>query len=282
MFSKKEKRSSLKLRVIFRPKSKIQRFFCPKSGVLQKKRSSPKLRLIFRPISQIQTFEGGCIRMGGLFSIFHNKSASKSQKTCDFAYFTSQWVGLEPPRPPPPLATLLIDDQMLKHATGIKYYECNGYQKIPGLVAKFFSSSRPGYAYPLFKTHKLTPDALSNVSVFDIPISLLQSACNITTSKITAFLESIFQPISIKFCQFKISEYCRDSKQYVHEVAEWKTTVDHNSNNDNLYIVGDDVRALYPTISRSLVEKALSYVLTHFHTTQKLLLKFSWIWHYFA
>ena len=87
----------------------------------------------------------------------------------------------------------IIDDQMLKHATGIKYYERKGYQKIPGSVAKFFSSNRPEYAYPLFKTHKLTPDALSNVSVFDIPIRLLQSAGNITTSKITACLEHIFQ-----------------------------------------------------------------------------------------
>ena len=97
----------------------------------------------------------------------------------------------------------IIDDQTLKHATGIKYYECKGYQKIPGPVAKFFSSNRPGYAYPLFKTHKLTPDALSNVSVFDIPIRLLQSAGNITTSKITAFLEHIFQPSALNFVNSK-------------------------------------------------------------------------------
>ena len=45
---------------------------------------------------------------GGLFSIFHQKSASKAPNTCDFAYFTSQWRGgLSPPPPPPPLATLL-------------------------------------------------------------------------------------------------------------------------------------------------------------------------------
>ena len=49
---------------------------------------------------------GALFAWGGLFSIFHRKSASKAQKTCDFAYFTSQWGGLEPP-PPPPLATLL-------------------------------------------------------------------------------------------------------------------------------------------------------------------------------
>ena len=43
---------------------------------------------------------------GGLFSIFHIKSASKAQKACDFAYFTSQWGGSSPP--PPHLATLLL------------------------------------------------------------------------------------------------------------------------------------------------------------------------------
>ena len=58
---KKKKRSSPKFRVIFRPKSEIQRFFFPKSGVLKKKkkkkkRSSPKFRVIFRPKSEIQRF----------------------------------------------------------------------------------------------------------------------------------------------------------------------------------------------------------------------------------
>ena len=43
---------------------------------------------------------GGCFPMGGLFSIFHKKSTSKAPKTCNFAYFTSQWGGLEPPHPP--------------------------------------------------------------------------------------------------------------------------------------------------------------------------------------
>ena len=44
----------------------------------------------------------GCFPIGGLFSIFHKKSASKAPKTCDFAYFTSQWGARAPPQPPPP------------------------------------------------------------------------------------------------------------------------------------------------------------------------------------
>ena len=109
-----KKRSLPKLRLIFRPKSEIQTIFLPKNRWSQKKkRSSPKLRLIFRPKSEIQTLfqaepQPTCISQlwhpisfgGGLFSIFHQKSASKAPKTCDFAYFTSQWGGLEPPRPP--------------------------------------------------------------------------------------------------------------------------------------------------------------------------------------
>ena len=91
--------------------------------------------------------------------------------------------------------------------------------------------------------------------------------------KNNGFVEHIFQPISIKFCQFKINEYCQDSKQYLQKVAEWKTTVDNNTNNDNLYIVSDDVKALYPTISRSLVEKALTYVLNHFSHYSKAAVK---------
>ena len=85
-----------------------------------------------------------------------------------------------------------VDDEMLKCTTGIKFYAHKGYQKIPGPTAKYFSCKTLGYAYPLFKTHKLQPDNLKTISIFDIPVRLLQSAGNITTSKITAFLEHIF------------------------------------------------------------------------------------------
>ena len=39
---------------------------------------------------------------GGAVFNFSPKSASKAPKTCDFAYFTSQWGGLELHKPPPP------------------------------------------------------------------------------------------------------------------------------------------------------------------------------------
>ena len=98
----KKKRSSPKLRLIFRPKSEIQRFFPPKiRWSPKKKRSSPKLRLILRPNSEIQTFEGGLFSYGGAVSNFSQKIGLKSIKnvrfcilyTCDFAYFTRPLPG---------------------------------------------------------------------------------------------------------------------------------------------------------------------------------------------
>ena len=141
----KKKRSSLKLRVIFRPKSEFQRFFRPKLGVLQrkkkkkgllwnwelffvrnpkfkgffrpksgvlqnkKKRFSPKLRQIFRPISQIQTFEGGCFRMGGGYFQFFTTNRPQNHKKHAILH-TSQVNG-GARAPPPPLATLLYVGQ---------------------------------------------------------------------------------------------------------------------------------------------------------------------------
>ena len=75
-------------------------------------------------------------------------------------------------------------------------------------MAQHFFCNTPGYAYPLFKTHKVTPDSFNNISIFDLPTRILQSAGNITTSKITAFLDHIYKPFSIKFCEWGINKYC--------------------------------------------------------------------------
>ena len=74
-----------------------------------------------------------------------------------------------------------IDDIMLNHTIGVKKHTSTGYQKNPGNLAKHFVCDTPGYAYPLLKTHKLTPDTLQEISIFNIPTRLLQSAGNITT-----------------------------------------------------------------------------------------------------
>ena len=89
--------------------SEIQRFFPPKirwspKKKKKKKKVFAKIQGDFSPkFRKFKRLRGGSFRMGGgLFSIFHRKSASKAQNTCVFAYFTSQWGGLEPPPPPPP------------------------------------------------------------------------------------------------------------------------------------------------------------------------------------
>ena len=75
----------------------------------------------------------------------------------------------------------IIDERTLrKTVIGWKCYNGN-YQKISGLVANYFSCNTPAYAYPLFKTHKITAIALENISICDIPVRLLQSAGYICT-----------------------------------------------------------------------------------------------------
>ena len=85
---------------------KFKGFFRPKLGGLQNKNKKKSLRQnldwYFVQIRKFRRFRGGCFRMGGLFSIFHRKSASKAQKTCDFAYFTSHTSQARAPPPPPP------------------------------------------------------------------------------------------------------------------------------------------------------------------------------------
>ena len=92
---KKKKRSSPKFRVIFRPKSEIQRFFPPKISwspktkktKKKKKRSSPKFRVIFLPSFASSNVWGGALFVwGGYFPFFTENRA--------------------PPAPPPGYATV--------------------------------------------------------------------------------------------------------------------------------------------------------------------------------
>ena len=123
----------LKLRRIFRLKSKFKRFsaqnrWSPKKGLHWnwdiffcrdrkfKRFFRPKtgdLRRIFRPRSEISHDSSSRITAtlhtsapkslrGGLFLVFQQKSASKAPKTCDFAYLQANGGGLGSPSPPPP------------------------------------------------------------------------------------------------------------------------------------------------------------------------------------
>ena len=105
----------------------------------------------------------------------------------------------------------VIDNFLLKHIIGVKYYS-NKYIHISGCIAKHFSCSTPAYIYPLFKTHKLSLQQLVSFPITHFTVRLPQSAGYITTSRITAFLEYILNPISKQFCQFQFNGYCQDSK----------------------------------------------------------------------
>ena len=98
---------------ISRKAQKFKGFFRPNSirwSPKKKKRSSPKLRLIFRPNSEIQTFEGGLVSYGGAIFNFSQKIGLKSTKNVQFCILHKTMGGLEPP--PPPLATLLYTTQL--------------------------------------------------------------------------------------------------------------------------------------------------------------------------
>ena len=108
----------------------------------------------------------------------------------------------------------------------------------------------------LFKTHKLNKDQLLEVDILDMPRRFLQSAGDITTSRITAFLEMIFKPISTNYCQFQLNEYCRDSKHYLMELENWKSTLPTNPTS-TLFSNTADVKSLYPSVNRNLIPIAL-------------------------
>jgi len=98
----------------------------------------------------------------------------------------------------------IVNDCMLLHTTGTKLY-----RKVPRAIATFLRCNTPAYAYPLFKTHKLSVEELLHAEVADIPMRLLQSAGNIPKSCITAFLEVLLKPISIKYCSGSPNDFAK-------------------------------------------------------------------------
>ena len=167
-----------------------------------------------------------------------------------------------------------IDDKLLLHTAGITQVDAkksgnagitskNGtYQKVTGTWAKYFMVNDPAYAYPLFKTHKVKPDHLSNTNIYDIPVRLLQSAGNIATSRVTAFIESVLNPISKKYCSMSVDEFCKDSKSYLELLSNWKSKYPGNCEQRELYIVAADVQSLYPSVKRCLVRDGIKQALS--------------------
>jgi len=153
----------------------------------------------------------------------------------------------------------IVNVCMLSH-TGIKLYE-KLYRKVHGAIAKFFRCNTPAYAYPLFKTHKLSVDELLYAEVADIPVRLLQSAGNIPTSRITAFFEVLLKPISVQYCSGSPNEFCKDSRHYIEDLISWQKTnkesFEKGTTKSTSYITVADVKALYPSLQRHLVNEAI-------------------------
>ena len=154
-----------------------------------------------------------------------------------------------------------MDDNILKHTVGITIK--NGiYTKVKGTLAKNVQWNDPAYANPLFKTYKLENSKINKTRIFYIPVRLVQSAGKITTTKVTSFLEIIFEPISTNFCKYKVNEYSKDSKTYLEKLANWKNNLNNSTNrNKTLYLVAADVQGLYPNLCRELVKASISGVL---------------------
>ena len=113
MISKKKKKKEkvfAKIQSDFSAEIQNSNVFSAQNQVISQKKKKKKKKglrqnsrqFFFQNFASSNVSGGLFSHGGGLFSIFHRKSASKAQKTCDFAYFTSQWGGLEPPPPPPP------------------------------------------------------------------------------------------------------------------------------------------------------------------------------------
>ena len=142
-----------------------------------------------------------------------------------------------------------LKDELLLPITGMKCKN-NTCRKVNGASAKYVRCNTPAYAYPLFKTHKLTPENLLNVDIKEIPVRLLQSAGNISTSRITAFLEFILKPISAESCKNCPNEFCQDSRQYIGDLLMCKERLTKKletaKQNTVFYIVAADVKYSSP------------------------------------
>ena len=102
---KKKKKVFAKIQSDFSAEIQNSNLFSAQNQVISKKKKKGLRQNSGRFFFQFRKFKrlrGALFVWVGLFSIFHRKSASKAQKTCDFAYFTSQWGGA---RAPPGYAT---------------------------------------------------------------------------------------------------------------------------------------------------------------------------------
>jgi len=76
----------------------------------------------------------------------------------------------------------------------------------------------------------------------------------IITSRVTAMVECILQPMSAEFCQSDLNLHCKDSKKYIiTELINWQNCEGPHLQakllNCELHIVAADVKGLYPNLN---------------------------------
>ena len=150
-----------------------------------------------------------------------------------------------------------IDNDLLYRTSGYKKAPSGNLRKCTGSTAKYFANENCGFIYPLWKTHKLSPEELRHCNITEIPIRVVQAAGNTYLCRYTAFLNHILDVISIRYCKFKVNEYCKDSKSYLEDLLNWKKSLQDK----NCIISTVDVVNLYPSLSIDLVERALTEAL---------------------
>ena len=159
-----------------------------------------------------------------------------------------------------------ISDKMLLHTIGM-YKDSDNFVRVKK-NAKYFTTGKPGYSQLLFKTHKLSQDEIQTIPAPNIPVRIVSSISNITTSRCTAMLEAILKPVSINYCG---SEFTRDSSHYLQSLIEWKQRVLTNEMDPTkIHLIAGDIQSLYPSCSRDLVKKALQQALRQSSYSEKM------------
>ena len=73
-------------------------------------------------------------------------------------------------------------------------------------------------------------------------------------------LNLVLDPVSRKHCQFKLNEYCKDSKSYLEDLKAWKLL----NKNTSCIVKTVGVGSLYPSLEVGLIKNALEEALTLF------------------
>ena len=129
-------------------------------------------------------------------------------------------------------------------------------------ISKIFSLQHTSVRLTAFQDTQA--ENLLNVDIKEMPVRLLQSAGNISTSRITAFLEFILKPISAEFCKNYPNEFCHDSRQYIGDLLMWKERLTkklETAKPKPVFYIAADVKALYSSLYRDTVTKALECAL---------------------